>query len=376
MEGSSESKGRWLSFAGVGVTLALIGIAACAQGSDASGEQTPSGNTSEPDAASGGCKKPCKSSETCQKGVCVASDTLDADADGVGADKDCDDNDPSVHPGAPEVCNGKDDDCNGQVDDGVDADKDGFFACPKDGTAVDCDDTDPNVHPGATEVCNGKDDDCNGKVDEIPTKLTPTLTDSHWKVSGSAAVSGDWMQLTNGLSNQLGSLLWNAKDTFESFEMTASFRVDGTGDHADGLAFVWLSGTDVKTTTNGGNQFGLGSGVTGYAVVVDTYTNNEDSWTAPALLIVKANQPKAALTNKALPSSVLDNAAHTLNVVLSGGKVTASVDGTAIISNYTIAGYAPFDGYWGFTGATGGAAGAHAVKGITMNFPEGGGCVP
>ncbi|MFN7142901.1 MAG: MopE-related protein [Myxococcota bacterium] len=136
--------------------LALLALAACADGGDKdSGEPVDS-----------------------------ATPPVDADADGFATPTDCDDTDAAVFPGADETCDGVDQDCDGTVDDGADdatpfyADTDGdtfgdalvreeACAAPTGfvADATDCDDTRADVFPGAAEVCNTRDDDCDGVID-------------------------------------------------------------------------------------------------------------------------------------------------------------------------------------------------------------------
>ncbi|HVH42912.1 MAG TPA: MopE-related protein [Labilithrix sp.] len=356
----------------MGVGLAVLG--ACAEGGTVTGELPLQPDATSPDsgAGTGPCADSCSIDETCSDGVCVPVE-VDSDSDGVSALTDCDDNDPSIHPGASEVCNEKDDDCNGKIDDGVDKDGDGSFACGGEGP-FDCDDNDPAINPGVkAEVCNGKDDDCNGKTDEIPTSLTPTLSDSHWKLLGTASLASGWARLTSDATGQVGALFWNATYTFDSFDVEASFKVGQKTDPADGVAFVWLKGTSLAAGS-GGNGFGAG-GKVGYAVAIDTYTNNEDDFYAPFLAVVNTTSSHT-IKAVALPTTVADGNEHTLRIVLKAGKITVSVDGTEKLKDFHISGYAPFAGYWGFTASTGAFSGTHSVRNVTMKFPDGQGCVP
>lgn len=358
-----SSNAHWLIAAATG--LALAGLGACAEGAAVSDDFPLEGGPT-PDSGS------CKAGETLTNGKCVAG-SKDSDGDGVSTPLDCDDSDPAVFPGAAEVCNEKDDDCNGEIDDKVDADGDGFYACGA-SSKLDCDDSDPEIHPGVTaEVCNEKDDDCNGTVDDIPASLTPTLQDSHWKVAGTATINGEWAQLTSDAKNQVGGLLWKSTYTFDSFDVSARFKIAKKTDPADGIAFVWAAGTN-QVLGSGGNAFGAG-GLTGYAVAVDSYTNNFASFTAPSLALINT-KTSAILTERKLPDNVLDGNEHTLRVVLKPpAKLTVLVDGIEQMKDVSISGYTPYDGYWGFAASTGAFSGTHSVREITMNFPDGQGCV-
>jgi hypothetical protein len=408
------------------LALSVAGASSCAQGNEGTtadiAEATPALN--EGGAPADACP-PCAAGTKCSAGACVSVDT-DADGDGFRLSVDCDDHAVAIHPGAAEICNGKDDNCDGKVDEGFDSDNDGTPACAVDGRAADCDDKDPAVHPGAAEACNGrdddcdgsidegfdqdndsfyacahgtipldcddadptihagglevcnaKDDDCNGKVDELPATLTGSLVapvNSHWSLVGSATLLNGWAQLTPDVTNgQSGGLWWSSAYTFDAFDVSATFWIQGKADGGDGVAFAWVPGAAVPPVGYGASELGVGN-LDGYAVGIDTFVNAGEP-AAPFLAVLKNTVPKVTLARAALPN-VRDSLNHRLRVKLAAGKLSAWVDGISYLVDFAIPGYAPFSGHWGFTAGTGGATEAHWVSDIAMSFPDGQGCVP
>ena len=411
--------------------LVLVAPASCAKGNDAPSAEVTPATPVDGDAGPDAACAPCFADQVCSAGACVSVDT-DADKDGVKAGVDCDDHDPAIHPGAAEICNGKDDNCDGKidegfdqdndgtpscsvngkpadcddhdpaihpgatevcnekddncdgkVDEGFDADNDGFYACAHGTIPVDCDDTNGMIHPGATEICNGKDDDCNGKTDEIPASLTGQLSspvNPHWQLAGSAllgtagSASAGWAELTTDTPEQAGALWWNALYDFDVFDMTSTFWIQQKTNGADGMTFAWVVGGNVNQVGLGASTYGIG-GLTGYSVVIDTFFDTGEP-AVPYLAVLQNAAVPVALTRVSIPD-VRNSANHSLEVKLeAGGKISVWVDTINYINQFTIPGYTPFSGHWGFTAGTGGASEAHWVKDVTMKFPNGQGCVP
>jgi hypothetical protein len=301
----------------------------------------------------------CSSPEVCSAGRCVP-DTTDADKDGVTVLTDCDDTNPAIHPGAIEICNNKDENCDGKIDEGFDKDGDGFFSCAHGTKIADCND----------DVASVND----------PSKpATPTTNDlfdpvnPHWATRGAGAdintsVLG-WSRLTDSVASQTGALWWNASYKFDHFELTAEFFIQSVATGSEGLTFAWVPGTTLTTGTSG-TGYGF-KGLGGYAVVIDTSQGTGEP-AAPYLTLLTSAGTK--LTTATIPN-VRDSANHTLKVILNAGKLSVSIDGTSYITSYTISGYTPVVGHWGFTAATGTTGESHYITNVTMKFPDGQACV-
>ena len=124
--------------------------------------------------------------------------------------------------------------------------------------------------------------------------------------------------------------------------------------------------------SGGANNFGVG-GRAGYAVGIDTFQNPDDP-VAPSLVVMDTLVP-TYLARSPLPN-IRDGLGHTLRVRVANGKVSVWIDAVSYLFDFPLPSATPVTGHWGFAGATGGLAAVHAVKGITMSFPNGQGCVP
>jgi hypothetical protein len=295
----------------------------------------------------------CTGTDVCSAGRCVPN-TTDEDKDGVSVLTDCDDKNPAIHPGAIEICNNKDENCDGTIDEGFDKDGDGFFQCAHGTKIVDCND----------DVA---------AINDASKPATPTTSDlfapvnTHWAKRGTADINTSvqgWSRLTDNLANQTGALWWNASYKFDHFEMDATFFIQNAVGGSNGLTFAWVPGTTLTTGTSG-TGFGF-KGLGGYAVVIDTST------ATPSLALLTSAGTK--LTTAVIPN-VRDSASHVLRVVLDAGKLSVSIDGTMYVTSYTIAGYTPVVGHWGFTASTGTTGETHFLTDVSMKFPDGQACV-
>src|SRR5439155_383218 len=83
---------------------------------------------------------------------------------------------------------------------------------------------------------------------------------------------------------------------------------------------------------------------------IDTIANANEP-PAPFLAIVDGTTG-THLARAAIPN-VRTKTNHTFRVALDAGNVSVYIDGINYINKFTIPGYTPFSGHWGFTGATG-----------------------
>jgi hypothetical protein len=113
--------------------------------------------------------------------------------------------------------------------------------------------------------------------------------------------------------------------------------------------------------------------MSGYAVVIDTFENPGEP--PCPFLAVEDISTATHLIRAGLPQ-IRDNANHTFRVQLDSGKVSAWIDLVNYVFQFSLPGYLPYAGHWGFTASTGGESTAQWVTAISMSFPKGQGCVP
>jgi hypothetical protein len=199
----------------------------------------------------------------------------------------------------------------------------------------------------------------------------PDPTAGGWQLNGTAALTVSDLALTAAVSNQAGSAFWpQAIDPRNStIEFDAAI---GGGSGADGMALVLGDVSRGALPTSLGIQGGgLGfSGIPGIAVALDTYQNAANPSNnfigisdGPTSTTVRDTLHWLATANLAVP---LFNATHHIKVVSANGTMTASVDGTQVLSQAVTL---PSSAYLGFSGGTGGSNDRHAISHLTVSSP-------
>jgi Bacterial Ig domain len=203
----------------------------------------------------------------------------------------------------------------------------------------------------------------------VTTGLTavPDPAAGGWQLNGTSTLLGNFfgalLQLT-GATQQFaaGTAFWPA--TIPSANLTASFDATiGGGNGADGLTLVLANPSTAPTKVGVfGGQLGFG-GITGTAVVLDTFQNGptnvvgiSDGIGTDGNVHYLAQAPAAATPN-------LRSGSHHVSVSYSGGVLSVSIDGAAAVSA-TVA--LPSNVLIGFTGGTGGDTDQHAVSGVSI----------
>ena len=110
----------------------------------------------------------------------------------------------------------------------------------------------------------------------------------------------------------------------------------------------------------------LDFGGDGYAIEFDTYPH-EDSGDPPQphIALIKGNSKNHLTSVEDL--NLRDDKWHSVRIAFTSGRITVSIDDKEIISDYSIAVYTPFTGYFGFTAATGNGFERHLVRNIQIH---------
>lgn len=199
-------------------------------------------------------------------------------------------------------------------------------------------------------------------------------------LSSAATVTSNVLRLTPNLNSRVGSAFLTAPVSIgenTSFSTRFVFRMHGSADGADGMAFV-LQG--VQATALGAAGGGLGySGIAqSVAVEFDTYQGATDS--NGNHLGILLNGDVTSHMGLHTPAFDLENgASHTvwveydgttnvMNVYLAQGIVTTRPANPVMSAvNLDLAAITGGTGWFGFTGATGGSANNHDVEAWNLN---------
>lgn len=228
----------------------------------------------------------------------------------------------------------------------------------------------PNVLLGFTGSTGSNDDvhavsglsvDAGGPV----TVVGDPATSGGWTLNGSAALSGDALQLTQATQYQAGTAFWPTP--VSSSDLTATFTTSiGGGTGADGLAFV-LADADTAPTSVGAIGGGLGfSAISGTAVALDTYQNavnpssNFVGVTNGPISTATPDELNWLATNTEVPNL---RATNTFTVTLVEGTLTVTMDGTQVLSTPVTVGP---EVLLGFSGGTGLNTDVHSVSDVSI----------
>jgi len=184
------------------------------------------------------------------------------------------------------------------------------------------------------------------------------------------------VQLTAPAIGQSGSIFLNTKLNATSFNASFDFwnaepRYGVYG--GDGITFAWVTAQGVG---GGGGELGF-TGLNGYMVEFDTYWN---SGYDPADTLYGGDDTDHIAVATAVASPLAysntpemeETGWHHVDIAFNNGSIQVLMDGTQYI-DHVISGYAGFDAYFGFTGATGASYSRQLIDNfdITVNsVPE------
>jgi hypothetical protein len=214
---------------------------------------------------------------------------------------------------------------------------------------------------------------------------------SPWNANGSATIgAGQFGSLTGILTtgdvDLAGTIVYARPIVVDSFTATFSFYIGGgTSDPdagvelgGDGMMFVFEA-DGPHAITNLGSCFGL-CGLTGFGVELDTYDNEGCGDVSANHVAVdsltqctagSALLPTTLLENDSLPFTLSDGMMHTAVVKLDKGAMTVTLDGTGVVSSFSIPGFVEGKAYYfAFGAGTGGDVNFHEVgPDLTITFP-------
>ncbi|MCH7607987.1 MAG: hypothetical protein IIC94_05405 [Chloroflexi bacterium] len=195
-----------------------------------------------------------------------------------------------------------------------------------------------------------------------------------WAFEGSAGYgeSDGAVNLTQALNDEIGYLFSREPISSRRFNVSFSFSI-GEGSGADGLAFVVSrsipTGSDVRQAVRGGD-FGFGV-LDGFAIEFDTWPGEAED---PNLEHVGLDITPSgeALAAQELSFSLRNNGFFDATIVFDSGHAQVYLENLSIglaqtrVLDYTIPGFVPFDGYFGFVASTGSRNDRHAIYGVVF----------
>ncbi len=189
----------------------------------------------------------------------------------------------------------------------------------------------------------------------------PDAAAGGWQLNGSAAVAGRALRLTPNATEQTGTAFWpTALDTTRELTIAFDATVEG-GTGADGMAMILADpshGATPSSIGTGGGALGFG-GIPGVAVTLSTY---------PESTVGISDGPKSGAwqTLNWLGTSTLiaplQDTTHRVRVVLSGGTLTATIDGRTVTRAVSV----PDRVLLGFSAATGTMTNRHEVSDLMV----------
>ncbi len=195
-----------------------------------------------------------------------------------------------------------------------------------------------------------------------PASSVPSPAAGGWQLNGVATIAGSALQLTPAQPDQKGSAFYpTALDT--SGGLTVEF--DATfagGSGADGLALILADPSKGATPTSlggGGGSLGFG-GIPGVGVGVTSY---------PVSTIGISDGAKAGAwqtlnwLGTALLPSPLQDTTRRVRVTISGGTMTATVDGATVSQPVAV----PSRVLLGFSASTGGLTNRHEIRDLVVS---------
>ena len=196
-----------------------------------------------------------------------------------------------------------------------------------------------------------------------------------WDLVGSASygVVEGGVLLTRPLNGQLGYLFSKQRINTQRFNVSFSFSTVA-GSRGEGFAFVlsrWIPTEADAQRATGGGAFGLDV-LDGIAIEFDIRPGDrgDESVEHVGLDVMPSGDVLAA---QDVTFSLRDNGFFDVEIAFDSGHVRVDVGNPSIglartrVLDYVISDFVPFDGYFGFVGATGDGTDAHVIHDVIFD---------
>ncbi len=243
----------------------------------------------------------------------------------------------------------------------------------------------------------------------VVASMTTGAAPANWHFNTRPGSSGgafydtsvDLAVLTNDVTGQTATILYDHPIATDSFDATFDFRISVSSfPYADGMAFVLIKNN--SAVANIDTSVGFGGGglgmlapspqnsnalLSGYGVELDTYDNDNPNGACGENIDgdhvnIDSLASCATASNGNLPTplsqaqafQLADGLWHTLGLHFAGGQLSVSIttNGTAqtLFTNVPLTGFVSGDSYfYGFSGATGGFSERAEVRNVAVKFP-------
>jgi len=180
-----------------------------------------------------------------------------------------------------------------------------------------------------------------------------------------------WIQLTTDSAYCASRLFFDTSTLIDEFTAEFDFRIrTGSGSGADGFTFAFVESYDypavgANPVAGSGKWLGI-EGASGCAVEFDTYYNSESDPDFDNHVAVIRD----SVTNHLLVAespNLEDGAWHHVQVVFDMGEIWIYLDGDLVASG-VVPDFAPFEGFLGFTAATGGHTSTHEIDNVRVEL--------
>jgi len=186
---------------------------------------------------------------------------------------------------------------------------------------------------------------------------------AQWVIGGNAfwnQAAGNFV-LTPALGSQRGRLYFATPFRISRFRAEFDYNISG-GTGADGLTFAFVPNPNYPSSAGGLLDF---CNTSGFAVEFDTFINE---WDPPGRHI---GVIRDCATNHLVSVLQETRGSHHVLIDFDNGNVKVTFDGVPVI-DFTIPSFVPFDGFFGFTAATGALTDNHVIDNFTLSLPSGG----